>query len=198
MAPMPQLSTHRATYDDIVALPPHVTGQVIDGELYTSPRPAGDHAVFTSALGMEIGTPYMRGRGGPGGWWIIDEPELHFAEDVVVPDLAGWRRERLPDYPTGPWISLSPDWVCETLSPSTAFVDRARKMAVYAREGVPNLWLADPRLRTLEVYALESGRWVLNATHSGDAVVRIAPFDGVELALGTLWPKSADPGELAK
>ncbi len=182
-----ELARRQATYEDLFDLPEHVTGQIIDGELYTSPRPAGDHTVVASSLGMDLGNPFMRGRGGPGGWWIVDEPELHLRRDILVPDLAGWRRERLPQYPSGPFVTLAPDWVCEVLSPSTARLDRDQKRAVYAREGVQHLWLVDPQGCTIEIFGLRDGAWVHLGTHGGDDHARMPPFEAVELALGALW-----------
>ena len=127
------------------------------------------------------------GPGGPGGWWILYEPELHLGADVLVPDLAGWRHERMPAIPNAPYVELAPDWVCEVLSPTTGRIDRIRKMPIYAREQVAHLWLVDPGLRTLEIYRLEAQRWVVVATHGGDEVVRAEPFDAVEIDLGRWW-----------
>jgi hypothetical protein len=121
-----------ATYDDIVALPGHLVGELVAGELYVSPRPAVPHAVGASALGATLLTRMQFGDGGPGGWWILHEPELHLVEDVVVPDIAGWRRERLPAPPREGFLSLAPDWVCEVLSPSTSRFDRTKKLPLYA------------------------------------------------------------------
>jgi len=131
----------------------------------------------------------MRGRGGPGGWILLDEPELHLQADVLVPDLAGWRRERMPELPDAAALDLAPDWICEVLSPSTAATDRAEKMPIYAREGVTNLWLVDPIARTLEVSRLEQGRWVLLGTWRDEARVRVEPFAAFELDLAGLWAK---------
>jgi len=177
----------RATYEDLLQVPPHRVAEIIDGDLHVSPRPASRHALASSALGSELGPPFHRGRGGPGGWWIIDEPELHFGDDVVVPDLAGWRRERLPEFPDTPAFSLAPDWACEVVSPSTERLDRAKKMPVYAAAGVPHLWLVNPTARTVEVYRLADGRWLLLATHEGAQRVRAEPFEAVELDLAPLW-----------
>jgi Uma2 family endonuclease len=176
-----------ATYDDLVALPPHMIGQIIGGELFASPRPANDHATTSSALGGELYGPFQRGRGGPGGWWILDEPELHFGKDVLVPDIAGWRHSRLPHVPREPFFTLAPDWVCEVLSPSTAGLDRVRKKHVYAREGVEHVWLVDPVGRTLEVFQLHKGQWLELGAWSGEERVRAAPFDAIELELGAIW-----------
>ena len=177
-----------AGYRDLLDLPENVVGEILGGELYTHPRPAPKHARAYSVLGGRLGAPFDWGGDGPGGWWILDEPELHLGSDILVPDLAGWRRERMPELPKGAWFELAPDWVCEILSPSTARVDRVLKMPIYAREGVGHLWLVDLDLQTLEVYALEpEGHWLLLATLEGDAAVRQPPFEAVESSLGTLW-----------
>lgn len=179
----------RATYDDLAAVPVHLVAEIIDGELYTSPRPAARHARSSSVLGGDLIYPFDRGRGGPGGWHILFEPELHLGADVVVPDLAGWRRERMPEIPDVAGFTLAPDWVCEVLSPSTARLDRAEKLPVYAREGVAHAWLIDPVLKTLEVLRREGANWLLLKTWAGDASVRAEPFDAIELELGALWIK---------
>jgi Uma2 family endonuclease len=176
-----------ATYDDLLSVPPHKVAEIVDGELHVSPRPAPPHAVASSVLGGDLGPPFHNGRGGPGGWWIIDEPELHLGEDVLVPDLAGWRRDRMPEIPKTAAFTLAPDWVCEVVSPSTERLDRAKKMPAYAREGVRHLWLVNPLVQTLEVYRLAEGRWLLLATHEGAAKVRAEPFDAVDLGLAPLW-----------
>jgi Uma2 family endonuclease len=139
-------------------------------------------------LGADIGIGYGReGRGGPGGWFILDEPELHIVGQVMVPDLAGWRRERMPELPTTAAFELVPDWACEVLSPSNAARDRTRKMHHYARAGVRHVWLVDPAIRLLEVFRLEGERWLLALSAEGDATVRAEPFDAIELALAPLW-----------
>ncbi|HEU4618659.1 MAG TPA: Uma2 family endonuclease [Gammaproteobacteria bacterium] len=176
-----------ATYDDLVAVPENLVAEMFDGELYASPRPALPHAHAVSALGMELGGPFQRSRGGPGGWWLLYEPELHFGRDVLVPDLAGWRRERLPAVPREPFLTLAPDWVCEILSPATETIDRSKKLRIYAREAVAYAWLLNPLLQTLEVLALRERRWTLVGTYEGDRGVRAEPFDAVELELGALW-----------
>jgi len=180
-----------ATYEDLVALPDDVVGQIIEGELHATPRPAIDHQRASSILGADLANPFDRGRGGPGGWWIIDEPELHLGRNVLVPDLAGWRRERLPALPREPFFTLAPDWVCEILSPSTARLDRLKKLAAYAREGVAHTWLVDPSLETLEVFRRHGEAWLLVLTAGGDDVARAEPFDAIELTLTGLWIRSA-------
>ena len=182
----------RATYQDVLDAPPHRVAEIVDGVLYVNPRPALPHALATSAIEQSIGPPFQVGRGGPGGWWIIFEPELHLGDDILVPDLAGWRRERMPVFPDAPYATLAPDWVCEVLSPSTRKLDLHGKRAVYGREQVGHLWLVDPADRTLEAFELREGEWVLIATAQDDAPVRIRPFDAVTFSLGDLWPPRGD------
>jgi Uma2 family endonuclease len=177
----------QATYEDLVNLPENMVGEIIEGELFASPRPGGPHARFASVLGMDIGPAYDRGRGGPGGWWIIDEPELHLGRSVLVPDLAGWRRERMPRVPQDHVFSISPDWICEVLSPSTSRLDRAKKMPIYARHEVMYAWLVDPVDQYLEVRRLEGEKWVEVGTFSGSEKVRAEPFPEVELDLESIW-----------
>lgn len=176
-----------AEYRDLFSLPDNLVGEIIDGELHTHPRPAPRHARASSSLGIEIGGPFDQGKGGgPGGWWILDEPELHLGPDVVVPALAGWRRERLSRLPDTAWIEISPDWVCEVLSPATARVDRMLKMPRYASNEIPGCWLVDPHSKTLEAFALREGQWVLLASFVDDAEVSAEPFAAVSFALDAL------------
>ena len=178
----------RATYQDVLDAPEHKVAELIDGVLHVSPRPAKPHAMAATALSEELGPPFKRGRGGPGGWIIVFEPEIHFGADVLVPDLAGWRRERMPVVTTEEaYFTLAPDWICEVLSPSTRKLDRAEKLPIYAAAGVKHVWLVDPLARTLEIYRLEGTHWVLLATHADDARIRAEPFDAIELELGLLW-----------
>ena len=176
-----------ARYEDLLKLPEDRIGEIVDGDLYASPRPAGRHASCAFTLSSEIGPPFQARRGGPGGWIFLFEPELHLADDKLVPDLAGWRRERLPVVPDVPALTVAPDWVCEILSPSTERLDRVRKLPAYARHGVGHAWLINPSTRTLEVYRREGTSWVLAATHADDAIVRAEPFDAIELDLLRLW-----------
>jgi Uma2 family endonuclease len=176
-----------ATYEDLLQVPEHLVAEILNGRLVTHPRPAPKHAAVASHLGVDVGGPFDRGRGGPGGWWVLDEPELHLGPDVLVPDLAGWRRERMPILPETPWFETVPDWVCEILSPSTAKDDRVVKMPLYARESIPYLWLVDPDLRTLEVYALDKGHWSLQGAYQNEDRISAAPFDAIELELAGLW-----------
>jgi Uma2 family endonuclease len=174
-----------ATYDDLRDVPDNYVAEMFDGELYATPRPMLPHAHAASVLGNKLGPPFHRH--GPGGWIILDEPELHFRNDVLVPDLAGWRRERLPTLPADAYLSLAPDWICEVLSRSTEAIDRGAKLRIYAREGVSHAWLVDPLRQTLEVLVLEHGRLKALGTHEGTATVQAEPFAALELELGALW-----------
>ena len=182
---------HEATYADLEALPEHLVGQLIEGVLIGMPRPSVGHAAVTSNLGNDLGSPFGRGRGGPGGWWFLDEPELHFGKNVLVPDLAAWRKERMPTLPpaTTPFISLAPDWVCEVLSPRTASYDRIQKRRIYAHEKVGFLWYVEPVERILTAYRHDGTEFREIGTWGGeeDDRVRVPPFDAIELELKGLW-----------
>lgn len=178
----------KASYRDVLDAPEHMVAEIVKGALHVQPRPAFRHAIAGSSLGMAIGNPFQWGRGGPGGWWIVDEPELHFGEDVLVPDLAGWRRERMPEPPDEAYITLAPNWVCEILSPSTRKFDLEEKRPVYAREGVDHLWLVDPAAGTLEAFALEDGAWTPAGAARDNEPVSFPPFEAVSFPLGALWP----------
>ncbi len=186
---MASIAPRRATYADLLALPRNVVGELIGGELHTQPRPGGPHAAVASLLGMVLGNPFHRGSGGPGGWIILDEPELHLGADILVPDLAGWRRARMPEVPDTAAFELAPDWVAEVLSPSTAALDRVEKLPIYVRESVSHVWLIDPRLQTLEAFALAGDRYQLLGAWRGAESVRVAPFEAVELELAALWAR---------
>ena len=176
-------------YEQLEALPEGLTGEILNGQLYTQPRPSGPHGLAGSVLGMRLGPPFQFGENGPGGWWIIDEPELHFisSTEVDVPDLAGWRRTRLPRIPKDHRYEVVPDWVCEVLSPATESKDREVKMPIYARFGVAYAWLIDPRAHTLEAYALEGSAWREIGRFAGGARVSVAPFEAVTISLDDLW-----------
>ena len=183
-----QAPGRRASYQDVLDAPARHVAEIVDGTLYTHPRPAARHVLASSRLGGELSGPFDRGRGGPGGWWILDEPELHLGEDILVPDLAGWRRERMAEYPDTAYVAIAPSWVCEVLSASTRRLDLQGKRPVYAREGVLHLWLVDPAERSLEAFELHEGRWVPIASARDDGMVRIRPFDAISFSLGDLWP----------
>jgi Uma2 family endonuclease len=176
-----------ATYDDLRDVPDHFVAEMFDGDLYASPRPAVPHARAATVLGAKLVGAFDIGEDGPRGWLFLYEPELHFGKDVLVPDLAGWRRERMPEAPDEAHITLAPDWICEVLSPSTETLDRGRKLRVYAREGTAHAWLVDPLRQTLEVLVLESGNWSVHDSHEGRVSVRAVPFDAIEIDLGLLW-----------
>ncbi len=181
----------RATYQDVLDAPPHKVAEIVDGTLHMSPRPAYKHARASTGIGARIAPPYDFDYDGPDGWWILFEPELHFGDDILVPDLAGWRRKRLPEVPDVAYFTLAPDWVCEVLSPSTRGLDLGMKRAVYAREGVAYLWFVDPDARTLEAFELHDGQWLLLETLTDNDSVSLPPFEATSFSLGDLWP---DPG----
>jgi Uma2 family endonuclease len=176
-----------ATYQDVLDAPETMVAELIDGVLHLQPRPALPHAHASTSLIAEVGGPFGRGRGGPGGWIILFEPELHFGGDVLVPDLAGWRRERMAVVPNRPWSDLAPDWVCEVLSPSTRRIDVGAKREIYRSVGVRSLWFVDPLAGTLEAFEARDDAWMLLGTFTGDGEQRIPPFDAVPIDLGGLW-----------
>lgn len=187
MAPVPR---KQATYEDLMAVPDHLVAEILDGELVTHPRPASPHALAGAAITSDLfghfsGPPNRPD--GSGGWWILFEPELHLGEDVLVPDVAGWRRERMPQLPDVAAFTLCPDWVCEIVSPSTARADRVLKMPIYLREGVEQLWIVDPVLETLEIFRRGESEWIVASSHAGRNSVRAAPFGAVELDLSRWW-----------
>jgi Uma2 family endonuclease len=181
----------QALYDAYCAVPSHQRAEIIDGTLYVMSRPAPRHANATSVLGGELNGAFQRGRGGPGGWWILDEPELQLVPlEPMAPDLAGWRVARMPTLPDTAYFSLAPDWICEVLSKSTESVDRDKKLPIYAAHGVPHVWLIDPIAKTLEVHSLDDDhRWRDVRVYEGDMRVHAQPFDAIELDLGALWAR---------
>jgi Uma2 family endonuclease len=182
-----------ATYADLLAVPEHLVAEILFGNLVTHPRPSPRHAVAGSALGSALGPPFQFGSGGPGGWVFMAEPELHLGPHVPVPDLAAWRRQRLPSLPDAAWIDVEPDWVCEILSPSTERYDRGDKRVIYAEAGVAHLWHVDPELRMLEVFELRDGKWLLLDVFRDDATVGAPPFSEPSFPLGLLWPFDTAP-----
>ena len=186
-----QLNKHkpkkpRATYQDILDAPPHVVAEIIEGTLYTHPRPANPHTFAGSRLVGSLMLPFDFADG-PGGWWIVKEPELHLSDDMVVPDIVGWRCARMPAFPTGAYITLAPDWVCEVLSPSTRKLDLGQKKNIYAREGVAYHWFVDPDERSLEALVLRGRKWVQIDKLYDDASVSLPPFEEFSFNLGNLW-----------
>jgi Uma2 family endonuclease len=179
-----------ATYADVLAAPKHLVAEVVEGELHLTPRPASAHARAAHKLGANLDGPFDAGRGGPGGWIFFPEPELHPGGEpaILVPDIAAWRRERMPVVENVPYFTLPPDWLCEILSPSTESFDRTQKLSVYARAGVRFCWLVNPIARTLEVLRNQGdGRWLTLSAHANDAKVRAEPFEAMELDLSLLW-----------
>lgn len=185
-----------ATYADLEAAPPHLVAEIVFGSLVTHPRPAPPHSIASNALGHELTGPFQKGRGGPGGWIFMVEPELHLGPHVVVPDLAAWRRERMPTMPEKAYIELAPDWVCEVISPSTETHDRGPKRRIYATYEVPHLWHLDPLAKLLEVFELKDKHWVLFEVFQDQERVIAPPFDAVPFSLSDIWP--LDPRATAR
>lgn len=189
----------RATYQDVVDAPDDKLAEIINGELVLSPRPGVPHTRIASVVGVQLGGPFDAGNGGPGGWIILDEPELHLAvddhTDVFVPDLAAWRRERLPALSNDSHLTLEPDWICEVLSKSTEATDRLTKMPAYGLAGVRYAWLIHAGFRSLEVFELHEGerKWLTTAVYQGDVRARIRPFEAIELDLSVWWRDIPQP-----
>ena len=181
------METTRATYQDVLDAPEHVVAEIIGGTLHTHPRPTPRHATAGAGLVGRLRPAFDRGDDGPGGWRILYEPELHLDEEVLVPDLAGWRRERMPELPDTAYFTLAPDWVCEVLSPSTRKLDLVHKRPIYASAAIAHLWLIDPVERILEAFELHKGQWQLIATVEDDDSVSIAPFEAITFRLSELW-----------
>lgn len=191
---MQDIPSRRATYEDLLAASPNLVAEIIGGRLVTHPRPAPRHIRASSRLGVVLGQPFDLGVGGPGGWWLLDEPELHLGQDITVPDVAGWLVERMPELPETAWFSLPPDWICESISPSTEGYDRGEKREIYAAHGVRHLWLLDPIAKLLETFELTKGKWLLLHTYRDDDTVVAPPFDAVPFPLGLMWAqKRANP-----
>ena len=186
---MSEPAPRRASYQDALDSPPGVVAEVLDGVLYQSPRPALPHAAAASAVGEELGPPFKRGRGGPGGWIILYKPEVHLGADILVPDVGGWRRETLPTLPETAYLSVAPDWACEVASPSTRALDRGAKLQVYQREGVSHVWLIEPLDRLLEVLRLDGESYRIIQRATGDNPLRLKPFDAIEFDLAALWAR---------
>ena len=184
---MSQTIPRPANYADIEALPPHVVGEIAFGVLHTHPRPTPRHAVAANAVGSTLTGRFQFGVGGPGGWLFMVEPELHLGPHVLVPDIAGWRRERLPKLPDTAYIETPPDWVCEVLSPATERFDRTDKLTIYASFGVGHCWLVDPIVRTLEVFMRQGDTWLLSTTFKDTDAVTAPPFEAHTFALDLLW-----------
>ncbi|MDR3568199.1 MAG: Uma2 family endonuclease [Syntrophobacteraceae bacterium] len=194
---MSELAQKKATYEDLYTIAENMTGEIIDGELIVTPRPSRKHTLAASVLASEIIPPYYLGQGGgPGGWIIIVEPEIGLEEHTMVPDLAGWKKERFPVAEDHNWISVAPDWICEILSPNTFRTDKIKKMPIYAHHGVGHIWLIDPDAKTMDAFRLESGRWSLLASFSESDEVRVEPFQEIEISLEDLWVQSFQPPSL--
>ncbi len=194
---MAEPAIRRATYADLEAVPGHLVAEIIDGALETHPRPSPRHARAASRLSTRLATRFEDGEGGPGGWLFMIEPELHLGSQVVVPDVAGWKADRLSTEPAEAFITIAPDWVCEILSPSTARLDRGPKRRIYAQAGVGHLWLLDPVAGELEAFGLKERHWVLLGTIPRGEPVSVAPFEAAPFPLDDLFPFDTPPSSEA-
>jgi Uma2 family endonuclease len=178
------------TLADLDALPPSIVGEIIEGVLYTMTKPRMRHQLTGLEIGSALLGPFGKGRGGPGGWWIVTEPGIELPDDTneISPDVAGWRRERMPELPIDEPIRVVPDWVCEILSPTTRRHGLVKKLPYYAKVGVSYLWLADLDARVVTAHRLESGRWLALGVFSDETEARIEPFDVVPLDVASWWP----------
>jgi Uma2 family endonuclease len=194
---MAELAKKKAVYEDLYNIPAGMTGEIINGELIATPRPSRKHGFCATALGAAVTVPYQFGEGGgPGGWIFIIEPEIRLGENILVPDLAGWRRKNFPFQEDSNWIAIAPGWVCEVLSPNTFRNDKVKKMPIYARHGVEHIWLIDPVAMTLDVFRLESSGWLMLGSYAEKDKVRAAPFQDIEIDLDGLWLESLErPGK---
>jgi Uma2 family endonuclease len=192
---MAEPGRRRATYEDVLRAPEHLIAELMDGELFTSPRLPFRHGHAATVLLAMLGSAFHRGYDGPGGWTILFGPELHLGNDVLVPDLAVWRDERLGELTDAVGIEIVPDWICKVLSPSTMRTDRLRKLPIYAASAVAYAWLLDPTERLLEVFRLSNGTWNLAGVHGGNDRVFAEPFDAIELDLAMIWGRTEEPAE---
>ncbi|MEL6299436.1 MAG: Uma2 family endonuclease [Pseudomonadota bacterium] len=182
-----------ATPADLEELPEDMVGQIVYGTLHAHPRPAPRHSRAQHRLSGEIDGPFDRGTSGPGGWIFLTKPELHLGPHIFVPDIAGWKRDRLTPFPETAYVETPPDWVCQVLSPATAKVDRTDKVKIYADFGVPHAWYVDPDARTLEAFALQDRTWLLMATFKDAEPVTAPPFEVHTFPLSNLWPPEPPP-----
>lgn len=187
-----------ASYDDLCKIPENMIGEIIDGELFATPRPSRSHGYATYSLGGKLIPYHFGATGEPGRWIILIEPEIGLGENIIVPDLAGWREERFPEEEEHNWISVAPDWICEVLSPATFRNDKIKKMAIYAKHGIKFYWLLDPLMKTLEAFKLESEQWILIGVYAEDDRVRVEPFQEIEIDLGSLWLENRQRHGFAK
>lgn len=181
-----------ATYQDVLNAPAHLVAEIIDGDLLLHPRPSTVHADAATGIVSVLAPLRRRGGDSPGGWQVLFGPELHLFDEILVPDVAAWRRERLPRIPQAAFLTLAPDWVCEILSPATARLDRSKKMRSYARNRVEYLWLVDPGVQLLEVFRLGGEFWQQVAVATGSERVRMPPFEEIELELAQWWEEAAE------
>jgi Uma2 family endonuclease len=179
-----------ATFTDLAASPEEARAEIVHGVLVEKPRPPAEHGTSQASFGAVLGRRFQRRPGGrwPGGWWLgsgIDvEHEVH---EIYRHDIVGWRRDRVPERPSGRPVLTRPDWVCELLSPSNARRDLVDRFQVLHATGVPYYWIADPLEQTLIVHRWEPAGYLVVLTAAAGDVVRAAPFDAVKLAVSRLF-----------
>jgi Uma2 family endonuclease len=193
---MTKPSPSAPTLADLDALPPGIVGEIINGVLYTMTKPRMRHQRTSTGIGGDLRVPFDLGRGGPGGWWIVAEPGIELPNTPEIsPDVAGWRRERMPEMPGDEPIRVVPDWVCEILSKTTQRHDLLVKLPYYAEVGVAHAWTVDLEARVLTAHRLESRHWVTIGTYSNETEARIVPFDAVPLNVADWWPPAPRDSE---
>jgi Uma2 family endonuclease len=185
-----------ATYADLLVLPGDERGEVIGGEIVVQPSPTPAHQSTIAEIYAELRNPFQRGRGGPGGWWLIPDVDVEFGvHDILRPDISGWRRDRVPGFPAERPVRHRPDWLCEGLSPRTALHDQGDKRAIYQSAGVPWYWLVDPLNRTLSVLRLVPDGYVVDQVAGDQGIVALPPFEAVTIDLASVFPPASGSGE---
>jgi Uma2 family endonuclease len=188
-----------ATIDDLLAIPEAERfHEIIGGELVRKAMPSIRHGGAQAGLLGRLGGPYNRRPGGPrpGGWRFATETEIRFDDsEIYRPDVAGWRRERLPELPDEFPLTVRPDWVCEIVSPSNVRNDVVKKMLTYQRSGVPHYWVIDPIAEALIVYRWTDSGYLLVQSAQGEERVRAEPFDAVSLSVHGLLEGDDDNDE---
>lgn len=184
-----------ATFADLAALPDEVRAEIIHGAISEKAAPSAEHADSQAALAGFLRPRFHRGSGSPSGWWILTEIDVEYgAHELFRHDIAGWRRERVPQRPTGRPLRERPDWVAEILSPSNERRDLVDKFRVLQGAGVPYYWVLHPIEKVLVVHRLESPGYVVALTAGAGETVRAEPFAEVDLRVDVLFGDADDDG----
>ncbi len=180
---------HPATAADLARLPPDMRAEIINGEIVQKANPSAEHADAQGGALAHLRGQYHHRSGGdkPGGWWILPEVEIELApHEVYRPDIAGWRRDCMPERPGMP-VKSRPNWICEVLSPSDASNDLVKKLRVYHQSHVAHYWIIDPQNETLTVLRWTPEGYLAALTAGRTDRVRAEPFETVELPVGVLF-----------